>query len=499
MSDAGSDLRSKLLRLESQFTWDLKKEDLDLEGLSTVLQEQIDLGLGQRGAVAHSYSYLAYVRYLQGRPKEAASLLSQSEEETRECFGEESELRLIVTYGDLAWLSYHTGDFTQSDTYCRRVEDILVKHPTSSSTVLHPEVYGEKAWTFLKFSMLYYPKAIDCFLKALELQPDDSEWNAGYAIALCRTEPRDPETFLEAEESPVIKQLRRALEINPDDAVLLALLALKLSFYKKHEEAESLAEKALVISPDCPQVTRYIAKYLRQQGQVDRSIDLLKRVLQRSSQSAFIHHQLALCYKFKRNTLFSKKPNYNQEQQSSQAGSDPRTSQQHEIQQWRDLMRHHLEEAIRLKPSFIFAMAELALMYAEDKNMSRAEELFQKVLVALPEEPASIQQFVHLCYGQFHQHHTRQEALAITHYTKGLLLTQKTPDWKQCAKKLKQIAERRLSRDANDSEALGLLGLVSRAEGDRSKAVLYYEKALECDLDNDQYLSALCELRLDLK
>ncbi|XP_071759707.2 interferon-induced protein with tetratricopeptide repeats 5-like isoform X1 [Centroberyx gerrardi] len=481
MSDAGSDLRSRLLRLESRFTWDLKREHMDLEGLSTRLQDHIDLGFGQRGAVERSYSYLAYVRYLQGRPEEAASLLSQSEEKTRECFGEESERRLIVIYGDRAWLSYHTGDFTQSDKYWRRVEDILVKYPTGSPTVLHPEVYGEKAWTFLKFSMLYYPKAIDCFLKALELQPDNSEWNAGYAIALYRTEPRDPETSLTAEESPVVKQLRRASEINPDDGVMLALLALKLSSYKKHQEAESLMERALEISPDCPHVTRYAAKYLRQQDQVDRSIDLLKRALQRSSQSAFIHHQLAHCYKTKKIALLNKKPYNNKE-----------------MQRWRRLCIHHLKEAVRLKPSFIIAMAELALMYAEDKDMSRAEEMFQALEMS-SEKDESNRPFVHLHYGQFHQYHTKKEDLAITHYTKGLLLTPETSEGKRCATKLKQIAERRLSRDAADDEALGLLGLVSRAEGDRRRAVEYYEKALECDLDNDQYLSALCELRLDLQ
>ncbi|XP_071383540.1 interferon-induced protein with tetratricopeptide repeats 1-like [Centroberyx affinis] len=484
MSDTCSDLHSRLLPLESRFTWDLKKEDLDLEGLSTGLQEQIDLGLGQRGAVAHYYSYLAYVRYLQDKPEEAMSLLSQSEEKTRECFGEESERRLIVTYGDLAWLSYHTGDFTQSDTYCLRVEDILVKYPTGSSTVLHPEVYGEKAWTFLRFFRLYYHKAIDCFLKALELQPDDREWNAGYAIALYRTVPIDKETSLEAEESPVVKQLRRALEINPDDAVLLALLALNLSFYPQEEnnkEAEPLAEKALEISPDCPQVTRYIAKYLRQQGQVDRSIILLKRVLQRSSQSAFIHNQLALCYKKKRNALF-RMPYRNQE-----------------IWQWTGLMRQHLKEAVRLKPSFVYAMAELALLCAEDNNMSRAEELFQKVLAMSSDDKASIRQFVHLCYGQFNQYHARKEDLAITHYTKGLQLTQKTWDWRQCAEKLKQIAERRLSRNDNDGEAYGLLGRVARAEGTLRRAVGYYEKALERDPNNDQYLSAVFELCMELQ
>lgn len=63
-----------------------------------------------------------------------------------------------------------------------------MKYPTASSTDLHPEVLGEKGWTYLKFSRSYYPKAVDCFREAVKLQPKDREWNAGYAIALYRTE-----------------------------------------------------------------------------------------------------------------------------------------------------------------------------------------------------------------------------------------------------------------------------------------------------------------------
>lgn len=71
------------------------------------------------------------------------------------------------------------------------------------------------------------------------------------------------ETSQEDEESPAVQQLRRALEINPDDGVLLSMLALKLFAYQKLQEAEDLVERALKIDPDNPHVMRYIATYLR--------------------------------------------------------------------------------------------------------------------------------------------------------------------------------------------------------------------------------------------
>ncbi|XP_039991097.1 interferon-induced protein with tetratricopeptide repeats 5-like isoform X2 [Xiphias gladius] len=480
MSDAGEDIRSRLRQLQSRFTWDLKKEDLELDDLSWRLQHDIDLGLGQRGAVAHAYSFLAYVRYLQDQLEEAESLLNQSEEKTRECFGEESEPRLIVTYGDLAWLKYHIGDDEQSQAYCQRVHDILVKYPVESSTDLNPEVYGEKGWTFLKFSMSYYLKAIDCFRKALDLQPDNCEWNNGYAIALYRTEKNTSETY--PEESPATKQLRRALEINPDDGVLLSMLALKLVIYQKHREAEALMERALEVGPDDTQVIRYVAKFLRKQDQLDDSIELLQRALRRGSHSAFIHHQLALCYLRKKRNLLPRKPH-----------------PEKEVQHWRRLSIYHLEEAVRVKSSLNHAKAALALQYAEEDDRSRAQEMFNDVLQKLAGENDSICQFVYRCYAEFCHYHTIQKDLAITYYTKGLEFSTRTSEGRHCIKKLKQIAERRLSNNPRDARAYGILGALAKAEGERTRAVEYYEKALESDGNNDEYLSALCELRLELE
>ncbi|KAK2820751.1 hypothetical protein Q5P01_023710 [Channa striata] len=480
MSDAGENLRSRLLQLQSRFTWDLKKDDLELDDLSRQLQHDIDLGLGQRGATAHSYSFLAYVRYLQGRLQEAESLLSRSEEKTKECFGDESELRLIVTYGDLAWLKYHTGDYTESQTYWQRVQDILVKFPVDSSTDLHPEVYGEKAWTYLKMSKSYYSKAVECFRRALKLQPKDCEWNNGYAIALYRTEEDMTKTHLE--ESPATKQLRHAVEINPEDGVLLSMLALKLVIYQKHQEAAGLVERALQVGPEDTQVIRYVSKYLRKQSQVDRSIELLQRALKKSSPSSFLHHQLALSYIRKKNDLYSQRP-----------------CPEREVQRLRSLCIQHLEEALRLKSTLNQAKAYLALMYAEEKSKTRAQKMFNELLEKVDEERGGVRQSIYRCYAEFCQYHSKLKEQAIEYYTKAIQFSTKTPEGKQCSKKLKKIAEQYRSWNPRGAVAYAILGTVAKAEGDWKGAAKYYEEALHRDRNNEEYLSALCELRLQLR
>ncbi|XP_061563955.1 interferon-induced protein with tetratricopeptide repeats 5-like [Cololabis saira] len=482
MSDGSNDLLSRLQQLQSRFTWDLQGKDLDLENLSTRLQEHIDLQLGSSSALARTFSFLAYVRYLQGQPEMGLPLLSQAEQKIRECHGGESERRLIVAYGDLAWFKYHTGDQTEAHAYCQKVQDILSKHPTGSPAVLHPEVYGEKAWTYFKFSRSYYPEAIDLFLKALELQPDDSEWNAGYAIALYRTEERVTETPENVEDSPVVRQLRRALEINPDDGVLLTILALKQKACGNHQEAEGLVERALKIAPDNPHVMRYIGKYLRIQGENDRSIDLLKRALKKSP-SAFIHHQLGMSYK---------------KMKISEQMCRP--SNRQKVQEWRRQSIHHLEEALKMKPLFFLALADLALMVGEERDFSRAEELFKHGLEMLPKlSEKSLCQVFYQRYGDFHFYHTISEAHAITNYIQVVQMTPNTWEWKQGAKNLKKIAERRLKEDEDDGQAYALLAQVAKAEGHKKKAEDLYEKALDCDKNNTEYLSALCELRLELQ
>ncbi|KAL4008202.1 hypothetical protein ACER0C_002054 [Sarotherodon galilaeus] len=479
MSEDSSALLSRLQQLQCHFTWDLKL-DVDLETLSTRLQIDIEFHQSLCKGAGCFYSLLAYVRYLQDQREEALSLLNQSEETIRERHGDESEKRLIVTYGDMAWLKYHDGDFAQSQSYCQRVEDILVKYPTGSSGSLLPEVYGEQGWAYFKVSRSSLSKAIDCFHKALEVQTHDTEWNTGYAITLFCREQWFLENKQEDEESQATKQLRFALEITPNNAVLQSMLGLKLAVYKKYEGADDLVKMALENDPDNPHVIRHSGNYLLNRNRPDEAIDVFERGLKRGTQLSSFNYQLAMCYKQKK--------------------IDEQHSNREEVRKWRRICISHLKESVKRKRPFVRAWADLALLYAEEGDMSRAEETFQYCLEKLPEvEEERVCQIVHQRYGDFHHYHRRNEAQAIAHYTKGLLIPLKKYEWKQCAKQLKQIADRRLARNQGDGEALALLGQVARAQGDSKEAAEFYEEALNYDEDNEEYLSALFDLCLELQ
>ena len=343
--------------------------------------------------------------------------------------------------------------------------------------MLHPEVYGEKGWTFLKFNYKYYEKAKECFKRALALEPDDSEWNAGYAIDLYRTEIEPPRV----EDSLTVKQLRRAIEKKPEDAVLMVLLGLRLALFKQYNESEKLVDEAFEMDPSNPHVIRYVGKYFRHCGSVDRSIALLKRAVERNYNYAILHHQLALCYKWKKTDLFCK------------GGA---RGKGREIRQLIRQCIYHLELATTLKSNFITAMAELALHYGESKDFARAEDMFQKTFKVAKENHEKLQS-IHLYYGEFQQYCNKSETLAVKHYKECLTLGPDTPDGKRSASSLKKLAEKRLARDPG--EAFGILGFVHKAEGERRQALECYEKALQFDFNNDEYLSALCDLRLSLQ
>ncbi|XP_051523371.1 interferon-induced protein with tetratricopeptide repeats 1-like [Myxocyprinus asiaticus] len=441
-------LKTELDQLECHFTWDLKKADTDITDHLNKLEHNRDLNLGDKAGTARTHNSLAYVRYLLGSHEEALTNLQRSVELTKEYYGDNCDKKLIVTYGNFAWLHYHMKQYAECKSYLEKLREIKEKSPPDSSSIPHHELLGEKAWALFKFSRKYYARAKECFRKALELEPEEGEWNAGYAIVLYRTETK----CKSPKDSSAIQQLRRAIETNPDNDELKLLLALKYAEFKLFDEAEDLVEKALEMSPDSPCVIRYVGKYMRNHGSLDRSIGLLKRALEIAPNSAFIHHQLGLCYKLKKEGLAS----------------------YHESQRFCRLSISHLEKAITLKSGFIIAMAQLGLLYGEDRQIKRADEVFQTAF-SISDEKNDGLQLVHLYYGEFQLYRKNCLPLAIEHYKKCLKMAPDTQRGKKSAKNLRKIA----SRFVSNAEALDILEFIEQVKGGRHSTAKDCEHVLE--------------------
>ncbi|XP_061087374.1 interferon-induced protein with tetratricopeptide repeats 5-like [Conger conger] len=459
---------TELLQLECHFTWGLNVTDLN--DLQNRLKSKIKLSDGEDKNIGWSYSNLAFTKFKQGLLEEARDYLEKAEEHIRKHHGDNCERQLIVTYGNFAWVYYHMGEHAQSQTYLDKLEKIKMQFPTESPAVLHPEIYGEKGWAFLDFSPQYCEKAKECFEKALELEPEEIEWNKGYAVALYRTEFN----LTSFEESPASRQLRRVLELDPNNAYIMVLLGLKHTDYEEYQRAEELMEMAIDLDPNKPYVIQYVAKFYRKIKKFDVAISLLKRALEITPDSALLHHHLGLNY--------SRKAANNSE----------------EADHLLSLSIQHIETAIALRPAFIGAMVDLGGIYATGKNYEKAEEVFQRALAAATPEN-EYRQMVVVNYAHFLYYRKRLVPLAVERYKEGLQLQPDTKYGKMCAMKLQEIAIGQISRNPHDAAAFGTLGYVHQMRGDKQQAIECYEKAILYDPGNEEYLTALCDLRLGLQ
>ncbi|XP_045578126.1 interferon-induced protein with tetratricopeptide repeats 8 isoform X2 [Salmo salar] len=261
MSDSENTLENNLKKLQCHFTWELNKEQADLNLLEIKLRETLEVVQeGIEGNLKrHSLNLLAYIKHLKGEDKRALECLEKAERENAH-----GERLCVVTYGNLAWVCHHIGDDIRADGYIQKLEELHKASATASTSVLQAsttastsvllvprEVHSEKAWSLLKFSKHHYTRAKECFQEALQMEPDDKEWNSGFAFSLFRQEGlvTRKDQRLSYEDSLAVKQLNYVLELNPDSAMTRVYLGLKCYKNRRNAEAWGYMRKALSLAP----------------------------------------------------------------------------------------------------------------------------------------------------------------------------------------------------------------------------------------------------------
>ncbi|KAK4820853.1 hypothetical protein QYF61_007858 [Mycteria americana] len=470
-------LKSSLLQLECHFTWTLLKQDVDLDELEETIGDQIEFL--QKSNITN-YNLLSYVCHLKNSNEEALRNLQKAEEEVKKNHPDEIARRSLVTWGNYAWIYYHMKRYEEAQTYVSKVENSCRKLSSSAQWKIQlPEVYAEQGWALLKFGAKYYKRAKNCFENALKNEPNNPEFNAGYAITMYRLEDFSHRQCEDVSLS--LKPLKRAVELNPNDTFIMALLALKLQDLEQVDEGERYIKEAMQKTPDLPYLLRYAAKFYRRKGQVDKALEILKKALAVTPKSVFLHHQLGLCYRAK---LFQLK-------------ETTRYPPQKQVEELLRLSIFHFKTVTDQKSKFFSAHTDLANMYAEGKRYEEAEETFQKAFQINILSYGDKQQLYYL-YGNFQRFHMKSESEAIRCYIEVLKIEKDSYVRNKCRNAVKKLLEQRIRGGLGDATDFATFGLVHNLNGEKLEAIECYEKAIALDPDNEEYLSALCELRLSI-
>ena len=438
-----------LVELRCHFTWKLVIEKVDMPDLEVRISEteffDASYSIGM-------HNLLAYVRHLKGQQDEALQSLKEAEALIQ---SEQLSKRRLVTWGNCAWLHYHRGSLAEAQVYLDKVEKVCKEFSSPFQYRLEcAEMDCEEGWALLKCGIQNYKGAMACFAKALKVEPENPEYNAGYAVVAYRLDHIDGTS---------LQHLQKAVSVKPEDPYLKVLLALKLQDLHKLEEAEKHIEETLPRISSQPYVFGYVAKFYRRKGLVKEALEFLGRALQKQPCSTFLHFQIGLCHK-KRLIQIKKASNM-----------QPRGEDRKRADQSIHLAICHFKRTLELKPTYVMAYVTLAEMYIEKNQLKEAEDNFQKLLNMSNLED-HIQQEIHFRYGNFQQYYKKSEEAAITHYLKGLKIEVTSHYRDKPLKALEKLAKRR--KEDHVLENLGLLGFVYKLKGNTSEAMSCYERAL---------------------
>ncbi|XP_008049810.1 interferon-induced protein with tetratricopeptide repeats 1-like [Carlito syrichta] len=415
------------------------------------------------------HNLLAYVKHLKGRNEEALEILKEADDLIQREQTDQADVNSLVTWGNYAWVYYHMGKLSEAQTYLDKVENTCKKFRSLFRYRMEcPEVDSKEGWALLKCGGQNYERAKACFEKALEVDPDNPEFSVGYAIAMYRLD--NFRFSIKGHKTFSLRPLEQALRLNPGNVYIKVLLALKLQDLGRIAEGERYIEEALDSTSSQVYVLRYAAKFYRRKGCPDKALQLLERGLQATPTSAFLHHQIGLCYRAQMIQI------------KGTTSMQPRGPDREKLRRIVRSAIFHFESAVEIKPTFELAYVDLAKMYAEAGNYRKAEETYHKVLPMNPVVEETMQE-IHFSYGQFQEFQKKSEADAMIHYLKAIQIKRVSFIRDKSINSLKKLAFRRLQRNASDLESLSLLGFVHKLKGNLNEALEYYEKALRLAVD----------------
>uniref|UniRef100_A0A8C1RYQ2 Interferon-induced protein with tetratricopeptide repeats 9 n=1 Tax=Cyprinus carpio TaxID=7962 RepID=A0A8C1RYQ2_CYPCA len=385
------------------------------------------------------FSLLAFISHLEDKTESALDYLQKAESALKE--DQRKKAKFLVTFSSFAWVHYHLQRLNDVEDYLNKVKSICKDIPGSSDYFCSlPVVHGEKDWSLLRLGGTFYEQAKESFSKALEAEPDNMLSNVSYAIVLYRIDSMNKAD----NKGTVTEQLRKALSLEPTNTEIMVLLALKLQ-RSRSQEAQNLIKKAFRLSPDIPQVTRYVAKYFKAEGSIKESLSVLTRsVKQAPNSSTICTIKTGLCHK----QLFIQMLEERRPERIVPAAQ--KVAMVAECKQ-------HFSKAVELKPNNIYAKVNLAEgSLIDDKALGESEK-----------------QHCYTSYGVFLLYKKKDEDIAVSQFKSAYMIPVDSYERQQTGKKLRLTVERNLNTKQKFREAFEILAFISSEDKQEMQAKEY--------------------------
>ena len=291
--------------------------------------------------------------------------------------------------------------------------------PAPPGCDLHPEVYGEKGWTKVKFEDEIHQKAIDNFELALRGDPDRKGWHTGLALAKYRVNFDAGDEELREE---IIQQIKHAKTMDPDNLRLAAVYLAALAQVGRNtedtvREAHDLVQRLRPWLHGLAEVL-YFFRLLS----LDSALQVAEEMVRKYPSEREAKKKLAVCYKMK---IFKS--------QHTQGNTD-----------YRELMRkciHIYEEVTTFFPYYYCGKIVLADIYAHSGNTEKADTIYMDLLQEKDLDPATLR-LLYFKYGN-HLWYKKSSDESIDYYKKAAEIPTQLWERKKSIKILRSVANRR--------------------------------------------------------
>ncbi|CAD7691209.1 unnamed protein product [Nyctereutes procyonoides] len=358
-------LENTLQQLKCHFTWNLYDEESSLHDLENSFK-------------AIMYNLFSFIKHLRGQNKAALEYLQQAKEFILHGHACQGIIRSLVTWGNYSWVYYHMHRLPESTGNCPVLYELE-----------RPEIDCEKGWALLKFGGKYYQRAKAAFEKALEAEPDDLEFNISYAITIYWLDHSDHHR---PTKSSSLGPRKKAVTLNPANAYIkMYMQKLKWKGILKKSWTRYLPQISSQLYVLC-----YTARFYRRKNSWDNALELLKKGLERHKRS-----------------------------KSKATGNRPSGEEKWRVDRLLTMLLSHFRVAVQQDSTFAFVYTDLANMYAEGVQDSKAEEEF----------------------------YCKSESTAIHHYSEALKIRDCSSLCTKLTSALKTLAGR-LGHNASDLQSL---------------------------------------------